>query len=327
MTLYRKRQQIRDYYATHFDLEALSSVLDFNNFTHREFGFVSLHGKFFRNLSFETPHALIDFLIDRTPTDAYVGALFDAPPTRETPIHTLEWRGHELVFDLDLTDYDAVRKYICSCQGAEQICHSCWQQITLAIEIIDETLRMDFGLENITWVFSGRRGAHGWVIDDIGLTLDQEQRKAIVDYLSIVHGEGETARIHDRTKLKYDFRKRIEQTVFKYFLRNVKRKDLIELGFSANAASNVIRQLKLQDWQIDENFMRRFNLNLAKINRYDEILRRWAPRIDHKVTIDLRRLLRLPMSIHGKTGHVARILSTEDIFTFNPDEEESIFND
>jgi DNA primase catalytic subunit len=106
---------------------------------------------------------------------------------------------------------------------------------------------------------------------------------------------------------------------------NAKRKDLIELGFSANTVSDVIRQLKLQDWRIDENFMRRFNLNLAKINKYDEILRRWAPRIDHKVTIDLRRLLRLPMSIHGKTGHVARILLTKDILTFNPEVEESIF--
>ncbi|MFW9777243.1 MAG: DNA primase catalytic subunit PriS [Candidatus Heimdallarchaeota archaeon] len=325
MTLYQKRQLIRDYYASYFDLQDLSDIIDLTNFSYREFGFISLHGKFFRNLSFETPHEFVDFLVDRTPTDVYVGAVFDTPPTRETPIHTLEWRGHELVFDLDLTDYDAVRKFICSCQGAEQVCHSCWQLITLAIEIIDETLRMDFGLENITWVFSGRRGVHGWIKDDIGFNLDQEQRKAIVDYMSIVHGEGETARVHDRTKLRYDFRKRIEQTVFRYFLRNIKRKDLIELGFSANTASDVIRQLKHQDGLIDENFMRRFNLNLAKINKYDEILRRWAPRIDHKVTIDLRRLLRLPTSIHGKTGHVARILLTKDILSFDPESEESVF--
>jgi DNA primase small subunit len=319
------RKALCDYYSTYFNVDVLAKMIDFSNFSVREFGFVSLTGKFFRNISFENPRALQDFLIDRTPIHAYIGAIFNDPPSRETPIHTLEWKGHELVFDIDLNEYDAVRKHVCDCQGADQVCVRCWQLINLAIFIIDETLRFDFGMEDIFWVFSGRRGIHGWVTDKIGFSLDQVQRKSVIDYLSILHGEDETARIQDRSKLPDDFRRRIERTVFNYFLQNIRRKDLIELGFSSTIASNFMKQLELQDKQIDENFARNFNLRLAKVNKYDEILRRWVPRIDHKVTIDLRRLIRLPYSIHGKTGFVARVIESDEIFAFNPENESTIF--
>lgn len=319
------RTILRDYYSAEFQLEAVAKIVDFSNFSTREFGFMSLSEKFFRNISFENPKALLDFLIDRTPLHAYVGAVYSDPPSRETPIHTLNWEGHELVFDIDLNEYDAVRQYVCDCQGPDQVCLRCWQLINLAIRIIDETLRLDFGMEQIFWLFSGRRGVHGWVIDDVGFTLNQEQRMSIIDYLSVIHGEDDRARIEDRSKIRYDFRKRLEHTIFKFFLRNVRHKDLLGLGFSSRIASDIMKQLKFQEGRIDENLSKSLNRRLANINKYDEILRRWAPRIDHKVSIDLRRLLRLPYSIHGKTGRVAHILNSNVIFDFNPEEDQSLF--
>ena len=320
----QQRLALRDYY-TNFNVEDLKQVMNFSSFSNREFGFISLSGKFFRNISFESPKALQDFLIDRCPTDAYIGALYDDSPTRKNPIHRLEWVGHELVFDIDLNDYDSVRKYVCDCTGANQICIRCWQLINVAIDLIDESLRRDFGMESIVWVFSGRRGVHGWVQDTIGFNLERDQRQSIIDYLSVVKGDDETARVQERSQIKYDFRKRLENTVFNYFLKNVRHKDLLDLGISSNKASSLIKQLKLQNGHVDETLARNFNLQLARKNKYDEILRRWVPRIDHKVSIDLRRLLRMPMSIHGKTGKVARILDLNTIFELNPENEPTIY--
>ena len=321
----QKRIALRDYYSSQFNVQDLEQVIDFSSFSSREFGFISLNGNFFRNISFKSPHALQDFLIDRCPTDAYLGAVYDDPPTRKSPIHKLEWKGHELVFDIDLNDYDAVRKYVCDCTGADQVCIRCWQLINVAISIIDESLRRDFGMEKIIWIFSGRRGVHGWVQDKIGFTLERDQRQAIIDYLSIVKGEDETARVQDRKQLKFEFRKRVETTVFDYYLKNVRRKDLIELGFSGGKATSTMKQLEHQEGRVDDNLARSFNLQLARVNKYDEILRRWVPRIDHKVSIDLRRLLRMPMSIHGKTGKIARVLDLNTIFELNPENEPSIY--
>ncbi|UCE13598.1 MAG: hypothetical protein JSV04_00120, partial [Candidatus Heimdallarchaeota archaeon] len=64
------RITLRDYYSTEFHLESVAKVVNFSNFSTREFGFMSLSGKFFRNISFENPKALLDFLIDRTPAHA-----------------------------------------------------------------------------------------------------------------------------------------------------------------------------------------------------------------------------------------------------------------
>jgi len=322
----RVRDQLRDYYSTDFNLNGLETVIDFSNFSQREFGFVTLYGKFYRNISFENPQALKDYLVDRTPLNAYVGAVYDNSPSRENPIHSLDWKGHELVFDIDLDEYDAARQHVCDCQGANQVCTYCWQLVNLAISIIDETLRFDFGMENIIWLFSGRRGVHGWVIDKRGFNLNQEQRMSIINYLTVIHGEDEKARVQNRNKFPSDFRKRIEHNVFDYFLKNARHKDLLSLGLNSTRASNIRGQLNQQDGKIDATLRRSFNKDLARINKYDEILRRWVPRIDHKVSIDLRRLLRMPNSIHGKTGRIARIFDPAEIFKFNPENEPSIFS-
>lgn len=96
----------------------------------------------------------------------------------------------ELVFDIDMTDYDSIRT---CCTGAS-ICKRCWGFISAAVVVIDASIREHFGYQHLLWVYSGRRGIHLWVSDREAMELTDEQRKAVVGWMTVVAGGKEMAK-------------------------------------------------------------------------------------------------------------------------------------
>lgn len=90
----------------------------------------------------------------------------------------------ELVFDIDMTDYDSIRT---CCSGAD-ICRRCWTFIAAAVRVLDRGIRDQFGYKHLLWVYSGRRGIHLWISDREALELTDEQRKALVGWLTVIQG-------------------------------------------------------------------------------------------------------------------------------------------
>ena len=90
----------------------------------------------------------------------------------------------ELVFDVDMTDYDSIRT---CCSGAD-ICKRCWGFIGAAVRVLDAAVRQRFGYKHLLWVYSGRRGIHLWVSDREAMGLTDDQRRALVDFLTVVQG-------------------------------------------------------------------------------------------------------------------------------------------
>lgn len=83
-----------------------------------------------------------------------------------------------------MTDYDAVRT---CCQDAN-ICGRCWVFISAAVKVLDSAIRDQFGYTHLLWVYSGRRGIHLWISDKEAMELTDEERKAAVNYLTVVVG-------------------------------------------------------------------------------------------------------------------------------------------
>ena len=90
----------------------------------------------------------------------------------------------ELVFDIDMTDYDGVR----TCCSAADICSRCWGFIAAAVQVLHSSLVDQFGFRHLLWVYSGRRGIHLWISDPQAMDLTDDQRRALVSALTVVEG-------------------------------------------------------------------------------------------------------------------------------------------
>ena len=133
----------------------------------------------------------------RQPHKIDIGAVFSAYPKDHTTIRPdlFKTEERELVFDIDMTDYDEVRT---CCTGAN-ICHRCWPFMTMALKCVDVALREDFNFKHILWIYSGRRGIHCWVNDENARKLSNDVRTAVVEYLSLAV-EGKEKRLEDELK-------------------------------------------------------------------------------------------------------------------------------
>ena len=139
---------------------------------------------YIRYQSFLSQEELTTAIQKRRPTKIDIGAVFNYPPkdNKSLPTGKLQTQERELVFDIDLTDYDGVRN--CGCDGAK-ICPKCWTFMGMAMEVMDEGLKDDFGFEHVAWFYSGRRGVHCWVCDDSARKLTNEARSAVATYFEV----------------------------------------------------------------------------------------------------------------------------------------------
>ena len=154
-----------------------------NYFANREFSFTLISDTYLRFKSFNNDSELKNEILRLLPVKIDIGAVYNFPPiNKKTTNAGFIPKERELVFDIDMTDYDEVR----TCCSGGDICHKCWQFMTLAIRIIDRALREDFGFKHMLWVYSGRRGVHCWVSDKKARTLPVEARRAIISYLEII---------------------------------------------------------------------------------------------------------------------------------------------
>lgn len=113
----------------------------------------------------------------------------------------------ELVFDIDMTDYDEIR----TCCMDKKICKRCWGFIAAAVQILDSALRGmsrpsvsktsltlartdQFGFKHLLWVYSGRRGIHCWVSDVQAMSLTDDARRTLVNYLEVIKGGKDMAK-------------------------------------------------------------------------------------------------------------------------------------
>ncbi|MEA2071346.1 MAG: DNA primase catalytic subunit PriS [Asgard group archaeon] len=309
---------IQRYYREIFDPADLLSIIGFSTFYRREFAFLLEPEIFVRNMSFKTTDELIDYLSNNPIRRSYIGAVYEVPPSKRDTIQKINWLSREFCFDLDLNDYDPVRT--CGCRGKEQYCSKCWSLVQDAAAFIDKTLKEDFGFKDIDWLFSGRRGFHAWVKDPLAGKLTQNQRNSIVRYLSLIKDQSRTQAVEKDLKHVIPLRDRIIEMIAKSFFKRASEKELRADPF--NFTGKQIERLRYNLQKGDKPFQYIYNTILGKKQNRDKIfthiLTYRYPRIDRKVSIDIRRLLKVPGGVQDTNGKICCKVAIDNIHEFFP---------
>ncbi|GAB0201292.1 DNA primase small subunit [Grus japonensis] len=186
-----------------------------NYFQLREFSFTLRDDVYLRFQSFGSPQELERELQRINPYKIDIGAVYSHRPNQHNTVHpgAFQPQEKELVFDIDMTDYDDVR----TCCSSAEICSKCWTLMTIAVRVIDRALVEDLGVRHRLWVYSGRRGVHCWVCDDAVRKWSPALRAAAVEYLTLVKGGAETVKKVNLSESIHPFIRRSVSVVEKYF--------------------------------------------------------------------------------------------------------------
>ena len=183
---------LRQFYQRLFPFRPLFQWLNHSptpqpDFQNREFAFVLPGGAYIRYQSFASADLFRKQCVQMTPERFEIGPQYSVNPRDRKQLRkasAFKPVMKELVFDIDMTDYDPIRT---CCSGAA-ICNKCWQFITMAVKVVDTALREDFGFHHILWVYSGRRGAHAWISDKRAREMDDTKRRSLANYLVLAMG-------------------------------------------------------------------------------------------------------------------------------------------
>eukprot|EP01038_Epipyxis_sp_PR26KG_P012349 gene12349-16562_t len=360
---------LRVYYGRLFPYESMFNWLSYGNdpnsenaavdksfFPNREWSFTIEDDIYIRYQSFRDQSEMMAAIQKRQPHKIDIGAIFSAPPKDHSTIKPELFKTveRELVFDIDMTDYDDIRT---CCTGAN-ICMKCWPYMTMAVKVIDKSLRDDFDFKNILWIYSGRRGVHCWVCDPSARELSNEARSAVVEYLSVHTGSSENtdnklkqsfSTIHPMMRRAYN----ILDPYFTHCIADGNGQGLLErkeryMKILNSLPNDNIRKELYDAWEKDDNLTgadrwnqikaiivppdnsnnnsnvnskkRKFTINYPELDawRYELVFKHCYPRLDANVSKAQNHLLKSPFCIHPKTGRVCVPINPNDADSFNP---------
>ncbi|MEF8848383.1 MAG: DNA primase catalytic subunit PriS [Candidatus Thermoplasmatota archaeon] len=320
-----------------------------DRFARREYAFVYFGGKgMFRHVTFHRKKDLYDFLSKKSPMHSYYSTAYYEDPDNPK-MNNKGWMGAELIFDLDSDHLPEAEKY------------SYEEQLKMVkdefIKLVEDFLINDFGFKRkyIELYFSGHRGYHCHIKDPNIFHLDGNERREIVDYIigrdiidNIIFKEETTSskkygkRKYPSTKMlkmpkptKGGWKGRISRGIIEIVEEIVYSSNpyekLQEYGVKKENAEKLLKDLSKE--RIER--IKEGNLNQSKTIRkffLNNALRKKAVssasgETDEPVTCDIKRLIRLPGSLHGKTGLKVTELHLDQIEDFNPLDDAIVFSD
>ena len=296
-------------------------------FTSREWGFLDWNGRGMRrHVKFNSMIEVNSYLQRNCPAHCYHSVAYYENPGKNSMAEK-NWKGADLIFDLDADHLPEMQDVISRKITFAQLMNYIKEQTS---RLVNDVLLGDFGLneKDLLIVFSGGRGYHVHVRDKRMLNLPSGARREIADYLT-TSGIKEDLILDDSGYINRKFGEKNKFYQEKYTLPS--RDAPGWKGLVSNKIHNEIEKIiarKEDKWKgwieliklPEKNAKETFDMLLPsyKTRLVRKALKDIQVFPDEPVTGDIHRLIRLPGSLHGKTGLIVKILSRKELDDFDP---------
>lgn len=320
----------------------------------REFGYLMFKERFMvRHRRFSEFKNLRTTLAETVPSDVYHSCAYYENP--DFDMDKKGWLGSDLVFDIDADHiptscnkiHDEFRCVKCGFEGrgiTPEACPCCeatkFETKIWACELCiqsarEETAKLldmlenDFGFsqDDLHVYFSGHRGYHVHIENEVVRSLDALARKEIVDYvtglgINILDKDVQEKRGKRRGDKKFSLHNfgwnRRLKVGMQDFLLNATKEDLKAVGLRNKALLDskdaiIRRAINEGRWESINGVSIQTWLKLAEYIRETQ-----SSRIDTVVTTDIHRLIRMNGTLHGKTGLKKIQLPAKNLQEFDP---------
>lgn len=332
-------KSFRKYYRVH------TPILP-DRFTRREFGFMFFDKSYVqRHMSFTNPGDLHRFMLGQVPSHSYYSTSYYRKPDAPT-MDEKGWMGAELIFDLDADHLEGAA----SMTYAEMLL----QIRSEMINLVDSFLLGDLGFseDQVHITFSGGRGYHAHVRTPDVMGLGTHERRELVDYITgtglnidwvfpynrvatsqVVTGSGVRTNVaKDRLIPPADsggWRLRMRNGLMDVVndfcdtdVKTIKREYPSIKGSNNSTVQKAQEELRASRGALfQKNTMAMLSQStqtmLVKIMKED-VAYRLSGEVDEPVTADIKRLIRLPGSVHGKSGLRVTPITRSELTDFDP---------
>ncbi len=350
------KQKFRDYYRKNF-VKGPPSIAQ------REFG-VGEFGKKItaRHLGFANSTPLNEYLRKETPLFiSYSNAYYKSPEKR--PMEAKEFLKADLVYEFDADDLKTECKekhdsWRCKCgasgKGAIEACTKCGRRVEVeqwvCLECLDavkkqvfrliDFLEKDFGFsEGIHINFSGSKGYHIHVRDELIANLSNNARVELVDYLTAhelspkmldFYYSKENRFVCPEQGKAVGWSKKILDSLVKMLEENDAQQLAVAGGITFRKGQELLNERGTIIKGIQKGILYQLPgrkteafWNSVIMHLVDEI----RLNIDRQTSIDISKIVRVPNTIHGGTGLLAKTISAEKLREFNPLDESVVFSE
>lgn len=321
----------------------------------REFGYGVFKRKIAnRNFSFENQQKMNFFLREKTPLFfSYSNSYYSFP--QRTPMREKEWLRSDIIYEFDADEIKSNcekinGKWVCQKSfGEESLVKETnndgekkqWflkksleqskKQVFRLIDILEDDF--NFPKEKVEINFSGKAGYHIHIKNKEIQNLNKKARIELVDYITcfgiqyenlgydlekqlICSREGKwSQRINDNLKVFFEKDSKeiekitgLQKTKINNFLKN--KEEIIkgfENGFLFSVGSRT-----------DKDFWKKV---------FDFVIQTISVPIDRQTSIDLHKIIRVPNTLHGETGLIAKKVCLKELQDFDPFVDAIAFDD